>query len=94
MRRKYMPVFVDCNCEGLWKRAYFFAGLRAIRRDRRGRTATQLSQAESGLDCVIKLRSWAGVRLTTKNGSRLRKLIQNWLNCSLGRKRSRAGRNF
>jgi hypothetical protein len=23
MRRKYMPVFVDCNCDGLWKRAYF-----------------------------------------------------------------------
>ena len=43
---------------------------------------------------MIKLRSWAGVRLTTKNGSRLRKLIQNWLHCSLGRKRSRAGRNF
>jgi len=23
MRRKYMPVFVECNCDGLWKRAYF-----------------------------------------------------------------------
>lgn len=59
MRRKYMPVFVDCNCDGLWKRTYFFAGLRAIRRDQRGRTATQRGQAESGLDCVIRLGSWA-----------------------------------
>jgi len=23
MRRKYMPVLVDCNCDSLWKRAYF-----------------------------------------------------------------------
>jgi hypothetical protein len=29
-----------------------------------------------------------------KNGSRLRKQIENWLHCSLGHKRSRAGRNF
>jgi hypothetical protein len=58
MRRKYMPVLVDCNCDGLWKRAYFFAGLRAIRRVQRGRTAMQFSWG-SGLDCVIRLRSWA-----------------------------------
>jgi hypothetical protein len=34
------------------------------------------------------------MRLTTKNGSRLRKLIQNWLHSSLGRERSQAGRHF
>jgi hypothetical protein len=26
-----MPVFVDCNCDGLWKSVYFFAGLRGSR---------------------------------------------------------------
>ena len=51
MRRKYMPVFVDCNCDALWKRAYFFAGLRG---------SGEFSAAE--LLCSLAGRVWLGLR--------------------------------
>ena len=84
MRRKYMPVLVDCNCDGLWKRAYFFVGLRAIWRVQRGRVWLGLRDQ---VEVMVR-------READYKDSRLRKLIQNWLNCSLGCKRSRAGQSF
>jgi len=51
MRRKYMPVIGDCNCDGLWKRAYFsWAYMRS----------GQISAAE--LLCSLAGRVWLGLR--------------------------------
>jgi hypothetical protein len=58
MRRKYMPVIGDCNCDGCGK-GPIFRGL-PCDEDRSLRPNCYAEPAESGLDCMIKLRSWAG----------------------------------